>query len=133
MYSISCPGRIALLRFAGDTTSLAYHSLGPGGFSNGFSQAGKIHPCLCGRIHGFVGLDGQKVYVMNFRRPIKKLLACLATDVARLATERLPMNFSRPEKSYGLCVWQQAAASGWGCLDTQETSTIAFQKKTTPQ
>ena len=29
--------------FAGDTTSLAYHSLGPGGFSNGFSQAGKNH------------------------------------------------------------------------------------------
>ena len=27
--------------FAGDTTSLAYHSLGPAGFSNGFSQAGK--------------------------------------------------------------------------------------------
>ena len=29
--------------FAGDTTSLAYHSLGPGGFSNGFSQPRKNH------------------------------------------------------------------------------------------
>ena len=69
-----------------------------------FPRPGKIIPCLCGRIHGFVGLAGQKAYVMNFRRPTKKLLACLATDVAGLAAERLPMNFSRPEKSYGLCL-----------------------------
>ena len=69
-----------------------------------FPRPGTIIPCLCGRIHGFVGLDGQKAYVMNFRRPTKKLLACLATDVAGLAADRLPMNFSRPEKSYGLCL-----------------------------
>ena len=97
MYSISCPGRIALLEIPPPVwlTILFLEWIFPGR-EKSFRA--------CGRIHGFVGLDGQKAYVMNFRRPTKKLLACLATDVAGLAAERLPMNFSRPEKSYGLCL-----------------------------
>ena len=58
-----------------------------------FPRPGKIIRPLFGSSLGFVGLDGQKAYVMNFRKPTKKLLACLATDVAGLAAERLPMNF----------------------------------------
>ena len=115
MYSISCPGRIALLEIPPLWLTILW---GLGASRMDFPRPGKIIPCLCGRIHGFVGLDGQKAYVMNFRRPTKKLLACL--DVAGLVAERLPMNFSRPEKSYGLCLatGNSSRLGVFGCAGT---------------
>ena len=96
---LSVLGRIALLEIPPLWLTILW---GLGASRMDFPRPGRIiRACV---IHGFVGLDGQKAYVMNFRRPTKKLLACLATDVAGLAAERLPMNFSRPEKSYGLCL-----------------------------
>ena len=55
-----------------------------------FPRPGKIIRPLFGSSLGFVGLDGQKAYVMNFRRPTQKLLACLATNAAGLAAEFFP-------------------------------------------
>ena len=58
--------------------------------SMNFPRPGKIIRPLSGRSPRFVGLDGQKACVMNFRRAIEKHQACLATDVAGAAAERLP-------------------------------------------
>ena len=57
-----------------------------------FRRPGKIIRSLCGRSPGFDGLDGQKACMMNFRRAIEKHQACLATDVAGDAAERLPQS-----------------------------------------
>ena len=40
-----------------------------------FPRPDKIIRSLSGRSPGFVGLDGQKAYMMNFRRATKKHLA----------------------------------------------------------
>ena len=58
--------------------------------ANEFPRPGKIIRSLSGRSPGFDGLDGQKACMMNFRRAIEKHQACLATDVAGAAAERLP-------------------------------------------
>ena len=55
-----------------------------------FPRPGKIIRSLSGRSPAFDGLDGQKACMMNFRRAIEKHQACLATDVAGAAAERLP-------------------------------------------
>ena len=54
-----------------------------------FPRPGKIIRSLSGKSPGFDGLDGQKACMMKFRRAIEKHQACLATDVAGAAAERL--------------------------------------------
>ena len=58
-----------------------------------FPRPGKIIRPLFGSSLGFVGLDGQKAYVMNFAQGYQEAssrLACLGTDVAGAAAERPP-------------------------------------------
>ena len=101
------------------------------GFPNEFSQAGKIiRPCLSSP--GFVGLDGQKAYMMNFWRAIEKHQACLSTDVAGsrkacpmnfpthpkiisfVPAKRLPNEFSQARKNHSAPVWQEPSLCGLG-------------------
>ena len=70
--------------FAGDSTSLFYHCLRPGGFSNEFSEDQK-KSC---------GLDGKKawagVHHESSEGHKKHNLACLATDEAGAVEEKIP-------------------------------------------
>ena len=102
------------------------------GFPNEFSQAGKNHSALFGSSLGFVGLDGQKAYMMNFWRAIEKHQACLSTDVAGsrkacpmnfprhpkiiwfVPGKRLPNEFSQARKNHSAPVWQEPSLCGLG-------------------
>ena len=61
--------------------------------------------------------------MMNFRRAIEKHQACLATDVAGAAAERLPNEFSQAGKNHSAPVWLVG-------LDGQKAYVMNFHRAT---